>query len=72
MTVLMFSVRPSMDPLRLWAIQTFKLAEMKGNAKQTSIQHHRAVQPLTAIPRLAKLQFGPQTACMDCHCATEK
>jgi len=36
------------------------------------IQHHRAVQPLTAILRPTKLPFRPQTAHMDRHCATEK
>jgi len=30
------------------------------------------VQPLTAIPRLAKLPFGHQTTHTDHHCASEK
>ena len=41
-----------------------QLAEMK-TADILIIQHHRAVQPLTAITRLAKLPFEPQTACKD-------
>ena len=36
------------------------------------IQHHRAVQLLAAIHRLAKLPFGPQVAWTDHHCATKK
>jgi len=30
------------------------------------------MQPLTAIPRLAKPLFGHQTACTDRHCGSEK
>jgi len=39
-----------MHQAKLWAIQVFKLAKI--NIADVFIQHHRAVQPLTAIPRL--------------------
>jgi len=38
----------------------------------TFIQNHRAVQPLTIIPRLAKAPFGHQTTRTDRHWASEK
>jgi len=38
----------------------------------TFIQHRRALQPLTAIPRLAKSPFGHQTTHTDRHCGSEK
>ena len=38
----------------------------------TFIQHHKAVQPLTTIPTLAKLLFEHQTAHTDRQCALEK
>jgi len=50
---------------------TSLLTEGKFTA-DTFIQHHRAVQPLTAISRLAKSPFGHQRACIDHRCASEK
>ena len=47
--------------------EIFKLAEMKGDV---FIQHHSAVQPLKAIPKLAKLpdhSYGSPV-----HCTTER
>ena len=63
-----------MHKAKLWATQVFTLAKMKGNLQQTCtfIQHHIAVQPLTAIPRPAKPPFAHQTACKDRHCTSKK
>jgi len=47
-------------------------ASVYNEKKFTFIQQHRAVQPLPAIPRMAKPPFGYQTACTDCLCAPEK
>ena len=41
-------------------------------AAQVFIQHHRAVQLHTAIPRLTGALLRPHTARMDCHWAWEK
>ena len=54
---------------KLQAIQVFEPTKMKGN---TFTQYHRAVQPLTAIPKLANPPFGLQITHTDCHCTTEK
>ena len=50
------------------------LGQVMGHAStvDTFVQQHRAVQPLTAIPRLAKPSFGYHTAHTGCHCASEK
>jgi len=62
-----------MHQAKLWATPVFELAKMKGNLQQTPFfQYHRAVQPLTTIPRLAKPPFGHPTACTDRHFASEK
>ena len=42
---------------------------MKGNLQH---RHHIAVQPYTAIPKLARASLGPQSACTDHHCAWKK
>ena len=51
-----------MHQAKLWVIQVYKLAK-KFNQKiliaEAFIQHHRAVQLLTAIPRLARVPFWP-------------
>ena len=39
---------------------------------QVFIQHHRDLQPHTAIPRLARASLGLQSAHTNCHCAGEK
>ena len=39
---------------------------------QVFIQHHGAIQPHTAIPRLTRAPLRPHTAHMDCHWAWEK
>jgi len=58
---------------KLWATQVFELAKIKGKFTAGAfVQHHRAVQPLTVIVRLAKPSFRHQTARTDCHCASEK
>ena len=54
-----------MHQAKLWAILILKLIEIKKILQQMSLQ------PLADIPRLAKLPFRPQTACMDHHCTTE-
>ena len=36
------------------------------------IQHRGAVQPYTAIPRLASTPLRPHNACTDRHCGWEK
>ena len=64
-----------MHQAKLLATQVFELAKMKGNLQHTPLfntKDHRAMQPLTTIPRLAKLPFGHQTTCTDHHCASEK
>ena len=43
-----------------------KMAKMKGHLHTSLyIQHHRAVQPQTAIPSLARAPSGLQTTSMD-------
>jgi len=63
-----------MHRAKLWASsEAFELAKNEGKfTADTFIQYHRAVKPLTAIPRLAKPPFRHQTAHKDCHCASEK
>ena len=45
---------------------------MKEFTVQVFIQHHRAVQPHTAILRLTTAPLRPHTARTDHHCACEK
>jgi len=50
-------------------IQVFKLAKMKGNLQQTLLFNgNRAVQPLTAILRLAASIWTPDCSCRSPLC----
>ena len=54
-------------------IQVSKLSKSESRfTAQVFVQHHGALWPDTAIPRLARVLLGPRCARMGCHCAWEK